>query len=218
MRRTTRLLCAMEIREALKVFGMDEGMAFPRGKSGVFGQAALVGATRQGLQKRYKELARVWHPDQPTGDKEEMSKVNQAYDLLRTELPSFDNPMSAEEARRSEAESDRYEKASEETFRSERDERQSSSQDFTRGPRSHAYQRAARGFDDKEYFMRAAAAQKDDQDRYMDMLRRRARQEQMEKYSTPPPETDPIKAQLKKENGGSIRKKSNVKAKSGSWM
>jgi len=42
--------------------------------------------TQEELKKRYRELAKKYHPDLPTGDTEKMKEINNEYDYLKERL------------------------------------------------------------------------------------------------------------------------------------
>lgn len=62
---------AKKIQEALEVLGLP----------------TMV--TRKEVKKRYRELARRYHPDRPGGDTEKMAEVQRAYELLETYMEHF---------------------------------------------------------------------------------------------------------------------------------
>ena len=45
--------------------------------------------TKEELKKRYKELARRYHPDRLGGDSSQMEKINRAYELLVEYMDGF---------------------------------------------------------------------------------------------------------------------------------
>ncbi|WP_456430492.1 J domain-containing protein [Nitratifractor sp.] len=45
--------------------------------------------TAREVKRRYRELARRYHPDRPGGDAEKMRGVQEAYDLLREYMENF---------------------------------------------------------------------------------------------------------------------------------
>jgi curved DNA-binding protein CbpA len=57
----------MSRTEALQVFGLD----------------ILAKPSQDQLRQRYRDLALQYHPDKPTGDAAQMSKLNNAYEVLK---------------------------------------------------------------------------------------------------------------------------------------
>ena len=45
--------------------------------------------TAKEVKKRYRELARRYHPDRPGGDPERMQRIQRAYELLREYMENF---------------------------------------------------------------------------------------------------------------------------------
>ena len=56
--------------------------------------------TRDDLKKRYRELARRYHPDRVNGDSLEMEKINRAYELLSEYIDGFRYAFDEEEFRK----------------------------------------------------------------------------------------------------------------------
>ena len=199
----------VDVTEALEVFGMDIGVPYPRGKAGRDNYPALVGANREGLQKRYKELARVYHPDATTGSTEHMTRVNQAYALLKDVLPSRpDSTHDVDEADDQEA-AGKYQKPEEpEHMRRKRD---TASEEDLKMARDFAAEVDARGLDH-------AWGQVRELNEWADFLEEEALAAMRARRSAPPEEVCAAKRKLKQENNGSIRKTSGVTAKAGSWI
>jgi hypothetical protein len=64
-----RLARSMSVYDALRVFGLG------------------ADASPQDIKRRYRELAKRWHPDKPGGDLRKMQEVNAAWDVLRKRAP-----------------------------------------------------------------------------------------------------------------------------------
>eukprot|EP00754_Rhynchopus_humris_P047036 Rhum_TRINITY_DN6554_c0_g1::Rhum_TRINITY_DN6554_c0_g1_i2::g.20404::m.20404 len=201
----------VDVTEALEVFGMDIGVPYPRGKAGRDNHPALVGANREGLQKRYKELARVYHPDAAAGSTEQMTRVNQAYALLKDVLPSRpDSTHDVDEADDQEA-ANKYQKPEEPEHMKRRRETASEedmkmARDFAAGAGARDHLRAHRD------------SQVSELNEWADFLEQEALAAMRARRNAPPEEACAAKRQLKQENNGSIRKTSGVTAKAGSWI
>ncbi|KAJ9445659.1 hypothetical protein DIPPA_27878 [Diplonema papillatum] len=219
-----------DVNEAMKVFGMDQGVPFPRGRTGVEAHAALVGANRESLAKRYKELARVYHPDSPSGDVEEMKRVNLAYKILVEELPSRPSAIHKEEA----AEEGSYQKSEdpekayqarkragmhpEQAQRRREQQRSTGGGSFVRQP-----SKASMTFDEVDEATQSSKHVAEQMNRFFSKLHARADYDDargLNKRKSTPPKTPMTVAaeQLRKENNGMIRKKSSSPAQKGKWL
>ena len=191
---------------------MDQGVPYPRGKAGVENHPAGVGANIEGVRRRYKELVRVYHPDTPTGDAEEMTRINQAYAVLMKELPS--RPDSFKDSNTEPEEARRYEKAKHEppvkpphVIRREAEAE----------ARAQAHKMA-----EQTPYTHTSPERREAQERSMRRmivnLRKHAEQQRSEAEARRTAEQEcPIKRQLKAENGGTVLRQDSAKAKEGTW-
>ena len=71
-----------EIEEALETLGLPKMV------------------TAREVKRRYRELAKRYHPDRPEGDAEKMESIQQAYELLKSYMENFRYRFDEEEIRR----------------------------------------------------------------------------------------------------------------------
>ena len=237
-----RQLRLMTTLEAMDVFGLDHGVPFPRGKAGSENRPALAGPNQEGLQKRYKEMVMVSHPDRG-GSHDEMARINQAHQILKRELPSrpqhqdasYSNTAKEEETMRENAR--QYSKPEEPPHvkaRRERMQREAEEAAHQREQERHkAWKRASepeevpsqresnskclfsKFFNRKQYMADSHMTEK--QYQHLEKLEKN-KLELLRRESLKPRSYSVAEAQLRKENNGSIRKKSNVKASPGVWI
>eukprot|EP01061_Rhynchopus_euleeides_P046896 TRINITY_DN9125_c0_g1_i1.p1 TRINITY_DN9125_c0_g1~~TRINITY_DN9125_c0_g1_i1.p1 ORF type:complete len:255 (+),score=64.72 TRINITY_DN9125_c0_g1_i1:93-767(+) len=210
----TQKRCVTSLPDAMKVFGMDQGVPFPRGRAGRDAHPALVGANKEGVAKRYKELVRVYHPDAPTGDTAEMTRVNQAYRILLDELPSRPDSNTEDvdedepKGRRSRAKQQKppekpphMKEKEKERLRAQERQRE----EFAGSMRGSVHMDHAWDTEKQALHLRHLSA-----------LQQRAARDRRAPREVK--ETCEIREQLKRENGGQVLKQNNVKAKQGTWL
>eukprot|EP00755_Sulcionema_specki_P025535 Sspe_Gene.83547::Locus_54804_Transcript_1_1_Confidence_1.000_Length_1275::g.83547::m.83547 len=193
------------VREALEILGLDVGVAFPRGKAGVDGRAAVSGVFIEDLRRRYKELAKIHHPDQnaATGGEDRMKEINAAYAFLKAELPKRGTTHEERKVEEETKEKEEQRRAQETRYREYSQPREPPHMGRRRArERLHFTVEGEEEFTEPDY-------DKVEQDtaRFIELLRRKTQRERLQGVKPrrgPRTTLEEARRQLMEENNGSI--------------
>ena len=74
-----------EFYDRVRQYQQKQEPAVPDNRSIVKGELFFIGVQSEiALKKRYKDLVRIYHPDNVCGDTETLQEINREYDRLRT--------------------------------------------------------------------------------------------------------------------------------------
>ena len=74
-----------EFYDRVRQFQQKQEPTAPKNRSIVKGELFFIGVQSEiALKKRYKDLVRIYHPDNICGDTETLQEINREYDRLRT--------------------------------------------------------------------------------------------------------------------------------------
>ncbi len=76
-----------EFYDKVKEFQLKQDLTSPGKRTVVKGELFFIGVHNEiALKKRYKDLIKIYHPDNVCGDTDTLQEINREYDKLRTEF------------------------------------------------------------------------------------------------------------------------------------